>query len=201
MRWIAAAVLVLIVAAASRIDVQPAAIAALYRAAADRYPPLAALADALMTASTLDRPESPVPARGTGPVTVALEMDEASFAPDGADFALELRAEPALLHAVPTVAATIDATTLTATRAADSADEAQCLTRDASLLAAGHSRLLKVVQREGVTCRVSCASFSGLPRAIGSDGSPKSMNFIPWKKIEAGYHPSSGWIVARPSRS
>ncbi len=38
-------------------------------------------------------------------------------------------------------------------------------------------------------------------RAIGSVGSPKSMNFIPWKKIDAGYQSSLGVIVARPSRS
>ncbi len=203
MRWIAPAALVLIVAAASRIDVQPAAIAALYHAAVDRYPPLAALADALMTVSVRAEPESAVAARDPEPVALALGLDEASFVPDAAfaDLALELRAEPALLDVAPTPGAAIEFATLTATRAADSADAAHCLTRESRLLGAGHPRMLKIVQREGVTCRVSCDSSNGLLRAIGSDGSPKSMNFMPWKKIEAGYHPSSGWIVARPSRS
>ncbi len=36
---------------------------------------------------------------------------------------------------------------------------------------------------------------------IGALGSPKSMNFIPWKKMLAGYQLSVGWIVASPSWS
>ncbi len=36
---------------------------------------------------------------------------------------------------------------------------------------------------------------------IGNDGSPNSMNFIPWKNTLAGYQLSVGTIVASPSRS
>lgn len=60
------------------------------------------------------------------------------------------------------------------------------------------ARHVMILRQGDLICRLSC--ITAVP-AIGSVGSPKSMNFMPWKKIDAGYHPSSGTIVARPSRS
>ncbi len=44
------------------------------------------------------------------------------------------------------------------------------------------------------------ASFASA-YSILSVGSPKTMNFMPWKKMLGGYQPSSGLMVARPSAS
>lgn len=52
-------------------------------------------------------------------------------------------------------------------------------------------------------CRVTVLQRSGVcgETGSGSVGSPNSMNFMPWKKIDAGYQSSFGVIVASPSRS
>lgn len=62
--------------------------------------------------------------------------------------------------------------------------------------------------QRGATERIATRRFTLLQRgaacpapASGSVGSPNTMNFIPWKKTDAGYQSSFGLMLASPSRS